>query len=167
MKVFRIIAITFSMMMSGCAVTNVMYDYDAGYDFSQLSRYNWLEMPVDYPVDYLSLQRVKAAVDKQLKNKGYSTATASPDFIVSLQGYKTTIRREPESTKYSSLTGQRLANEQFQEGMFTLTMIDAKTDRLIWEGHVKGLAGPYRSTENKVSKLDQTVSKLLASFPPH
>ena len=166
MKALKMLGTTLCIILSGCAVTNVSYDYDAGYDYAQLSSYSWLEMPLGYPVDQLAFQRVKTAVDRELQKKGFTSTAASPDFIVSLQGYKNTIRREPESTSYSSVTGQRTANEQFQEGMFTLTIFDAKTDRLIWQGHVKGLAGPYRSTENKVNKVEQTVAKMLAKFPP-
>ena len=99
MKLFKFLAISLCILMSGCAVHNVMYDYDPGFDYSQLNRYNWLQMPVDYPADHLAVQRVKAAVDKVLKNKGYSLNTTSADFVVSLQGYSTTIRREPESTR--------------------------------------------------------------------
>ena len=166
MKIRMFAAMCLGIVIAGCAVTGTGYDYDAGYDFSAVSSYDWLEMPVDYPADPFAAGRVKAAVDQQMAAKGFHRDTAAPDMILALEGYKTTIRREPESTSFSPVTGQRFADDQFQEGMFTLTMIDAKTDRLIWEGHAKGLAGPYRSTESRVQKTQETVAKLLAKFPP-
>jgi len=166
MKVCSIVLICLGYVMAGCAVTGTSYDYDAGYDFSSISSYSWLDMPFNYSADPLAVSRVKAAVDQQMKSKGYHLDPAAPNILISLEGYKSTVRREPESTRYSSLTGQRLANEQFQEGMFILTMIDAKTDRLVWEGHAKGLGGPYRSTESRAKKTEEVVTKLLAKFPP-
>ena len=167
MKLFHMaVILSLSIFVSSCAVIDVDYDYDAGFDFSNLSRYSWLEMPVDFPVDDYSIQRIKAAVNQQMKEKGFCLTTGSADFILSLQGYKDTVRQSPQSTSVSPVTGERSANEQFQHGMFTLTIIDTKTDRRIWQGHAKGVVSPNFSTEDKVKKTNEVVTKLLANFPP-
>jgi len=163
---FTIIALSFVFFVSGCSTIQVSYDYDAGYDFSNLSRYSWLEMPIDYSVDTFSFQRVKTAVDQRMKEKGLVLTTGSADFIVSLEGHKDTIRRTPQSTTTSQVSGHYTASEQFQEGMFTLTMIDATSNRLIWEGHGKGFAAPHLSAEDRIKKINDAVAKLLANFPP-
>jgi hypothetical protein len=168
MKLFHMaVILSLSILVSSCAVIDVDYDYDAGFDFSNLSRYSWLEMPVDFPVDDYSIQRIKAAVNQQMKEKGFCLTTGSADFILSLQGYKDTVRQSPQSTSVSPVTGERSASEQFQQGMFTLTIIDTKTDRRIWQGHAKGLSGPNLSTEDRVKKTNEAVAKLLSNFPPN
>ena len=165
-SIFSMIVLCLSILVSGCTVIKVDSNYDAGFDFSNLSHYSWLEMPVDFPVDNLSFRNVKTAIDQQMKNKGFSRTTGAADFIISLQGHKNTVRQAPQSTSASRVSGQYSANEQFQEGMFTVTIIDAKTDRLIWEGHAKGLVAPNLSTEDGVKKVNEAVAKLLADFPP-
>ena len=165
-SVFNIIVLCLSILVLGCTAIKVDSNYDAGFDFSNLSHYSWLEMPVDFPVDNLSSRNIKTAIDQKMKNKGFSLTTGAEDFIVSLQGYKNTVRRAPQSTGASQVSGQLLESEQFQDGMFTVTMIDAKSDRLIWEGHAKGLVAPYLSTEDRIKKVTETVAKLLADFPP-
>ena len=157
------IALFLGILISGCAVIDVDYDYDASYDFSNLNSYSWFEMPVDLPVDTFAMQRIKSAVDQQMKKKGFTQATGPADFIVSLQGYKNTVRQTPQSTRVS---GQLTANDQFQEGAFTLTMIDAKSDRLIWEGHGKGVVAPNLSTEERTQKVNEAIAKLLTNFHP-
>jgi hypothetical protein len=168
MKMFHMaVILSLSILVSSCAVIDIDYDYDAGFDFSNLSRYSWLEIPVDFPVDDYSIQRVKTAVNQQMKEKGYSLTTGPSDFILSLQGHKDTVRQSPQSTSASPVTGQRFASEQFQQGTFTLTIIDMKTDRRIWQGHAKGLSGPNLSTEDRVKKTNEAVAKLLSNFPPN
>ena len=160
--VFNIIVLCLSILVSGCTAIKVDSNYDAGFDFSNLSRYSWLELPVDFPVDNLSSRNIKTAIDQQMKNKGFSLTTGAEDFIISLQGYRNTVRRTPTT----QVSAQLSENEQFQDGMFTVTIIDAKSNRLIWEGHAKGLVAPYLSTEDRIKKVNETVAKLLADFPP-
>ena len=164
--VYMVVVLSLSILMSGCTVINVDYDYDAGFDFSNLSRYSWLEMPVDFRVDNFSIQRVKTAIDQQMKEKGFSLTTGPDDFLLSLQGYKDTVRQSSQHTSAPRVTGGRSANEQYQHGMFTLTIIDTKTDRRIWQGHAKGVVAPHLSTEDRVKKTNEIVAKLLTNFPP-
>lgn len=167
MKLFHgAIILSLCIFVSGCAVINTDYDYDAGFDFSDINSYTWLEMPIDFPVDQFSIQRVQTAVDQQMKAKGFTLTTGSADFLLSLQGYSDTVRQSPQSTGTSRVSGQRTAGEQFQHGSFTLTMIDLKTDHRIWQGHAKGVITPNLSTQDKVKKINETVAKLLADFPP-
>ncbi len=167
MKMFHMaVILSLSILMSGCMVINVDYDYDASFDFSNLSRYSWLEMPGDFPVDNFSTQRVKTAVDQQMKEKGFILTTGSGDFLLSLQGHKEAVRQSSQHTNVSRVTGERSASEQYQHGMFTLTIIDTKTDRCIWQGHAKGVVAPNLSTKDRVKKTNEVVAKLLANFPP-
>ena len=163
---FSIIVLCLSILVLGCTVIKVDSNYDAGFDFSNLSHYSWLEMSVDFPVNDLSFRNVKTTIDQQMKNKGYHLTTGVSDFIISLQGYKNTVRQAPQATGASRVGVEYSANEQFQNGKFTLTMIDAKRDRLIWEGHAKGLVAPNLSTEDRIKKVNEAVAKLLADFPP-
>lgn len=165
-SVFSIIVLCLSILVSGCTSIKVDSDYDAGFDFSNLSRYSWLEMPVDFMGDDFSRQRIKTAIDQQMKNKGYHLTTGVSDFIISLQGYKNTVRRTPQATGASRVGVEYSANEQFQDGKFTLTIIDAKRNRLIWEGHAKGLIAPNLSAEDRIKKVNKVVTELLANFPP-
>ena len=167
MKLFHMtVILSLSVLMAGCAAISVDYNYDASFDFSNLSSYNWLEMPMDFPIDHYSAQHIKTAVDRQMKEKGFRLMTGNPDFIISLQGQKDTVRQSPQSTSTSRVTGERKASEQFQHGTFTMTMIDAETDRLIWEGYAKGVIPPNLSMKDKIKKTNEVIADLLADFPP-
>jgi len=167
MKLFYMaVILSLSIFVSGCAVVNVDCDYDADFDFSTLSHYSWLEMPVDFPVDNFPIQRIKTAVNQQMKEKGFILMTGSADFLLSLQEHKDTVRQPSQNTRASRITGERPVNEQFQHGMFTLTIIDMKTDRRIWQGHAKGVIAPHFSAKDRVKKMNEVVAELLADFPP-
>ena len=162
----RVMTLSLCMLVSGCAVVQTDYNYDAGYDFSGLRQYSWLEMPIDFQIDHFSMQHIKTAIDRQLKIKGYTLTTEPGEFIISLQGYKDTVRQSPQSTSHSRVSGQRHAADQHQHGSFTITMIDTKTDRQIWQGYAKGVVAPTLSTREKAEKNNQIVATLLADFPP-
>jgi hypothetical protein len=163
MKLFYITAILSFGIFTGCAAISVDYSYNTSFDFSSLSRYSWLELPIDFPTDNFSAQNIRTAIDRQMEKKGFTLTTGAPDFILSLQGQKETVRRSPKST---AVSGELSASEQFQHGMFTLTIIDAKTDRLIWEGYAKGVLPPNLSTKGKVEKTNEVIANLLDDFPP-
>jgi hypothetical protein len=177
----------FSVVLSGCNSVSMNYDYDANFDFSTLKYYSWLEVPNDFPANEITINRIKNAVDQQLTMKGLEKSAESPDFRVSMLGFKDIIREGVVTgTTYSDYPGHRTNRRypgyrgygryeeferryevnEFEQGTLTLTMIDAARNALIWEGTVTMILEPERSTEYKQQKTQETIAKLLANFPP-
>lgn len=173
-----------SFLFSGCTSVSVNYDYDTNYDFSTLKQYRWLDIPKDFPANEIAIKRIKNAVDQQLQAKGFEQVSESPDFLVSMLGFRDVVWQGVVSgTVYSDYPGYpgyrryrgygrsaefetRYEVNEFEEGTLTLTVINAARSTLIWEGTAKTFLEPDRSTEYKEQKTQEIIAKLLANFPP-
>ena len=61
---------------------DVQHDYDQNVNFAGLKTYNWMEVPEQAGIDSAVVQRVKDAVNTQLKAKGLLMTTKNPDFLI-------------------------------------------------------------------------------------
>ena len=155
-------------------MTTVNYDYDTDFDFSNLRHYGWLDTPDDFPASEIVVQRIKNAVDQQMDAKGFKQVSESPDFLISLQGFRDIIRQGVErgtvyqgyNRGYNRGYDRRTEVYEYEEGTVTLTIINAEGDNLIWQGSATVIIEPDRSTEAKEKKTQEVVAKLLANFPP-
>lgn len=168
-----LIVLSLCLLLPGCSLTTVNYDYDRDFDFSSLKQYRWLEIPTDFPASEIVVQRITKAVDQQMQIKGFSKASESPDFLVSLQGFRDIIREGvARGTSYRGYRGYDRTYErrydvyEYEEGTLTLTVINAAGNNLIWQGSATGIIEPNRSPEAKDKNTQEVVTKLLASFPP-
>jgi hypothetical protein len=182
MKWFKAMNIlVLSFFLTGCASVSVNYDYDTNFDFSTLKGYRWLEVPADFPANAIAIQRIKHAVDQQMQAKGFEQVSDSPDFLISMLGFKDVIRQGVVTgTAYSDYPGYRgyrgygrsgsferqYEVNEFEEGTLTLTIINAARSALIWEGSATTFLEPDRSTEYKEQKTKEIIARLLSGFPP-
>ena len=161
------------MLLPGCSMTTTNYDYDRDFDFSSLKQYQWLEIPADFPATEIVIQRIKRAVDQHMEMKEFSQSADSPDFLISLQGFRDIIREGVErGTAYRGYRGydrtyeRRFDVYEYEEGTLTLTIINAAGNNLIWQGNATGTIEPNLSSEKREKRTQETVTKLLANFPP-
>ena len=176
-SVYTLVIFSLGFLLSGCSMTTVNYDYDTAFDFSNLTDYGWLDIPDDFPATEIVVQRIKKAVDTQMVAKGFKQVSESPDFLISLQGFRDIIRQGVESgTSYRGYQGysqgynrgygRRTEVYEYEEGTLTLTIINTAGDTLIWQGKATGIIEPDRSTEAKEKRTQEVVAKLLTNFPP-
>ena len=154
-------------------MTTVNYDYDMDFDFSNLKQYDWLDIPDDFPATEIVVQRIKNAVNQQMAAKGFNQVPESPDFQISLQGFRDIVSQGVQTgTSYRGYGGYNRGYEQqvsvyeYEEGTLTLTIINTASDTLIWQGKATDIIEPSLSTEAKEKKTQEVVAKLLANFPP-
>ena len=189
MKLLDAITILFlSLIVSGCSLPpKVESHYDSNFDFSTLKYYRWFELPGDVEAEELMIQRLRNAVDRQMETKGFKQNLESPDFFISMQGFKKTAmlvtgkgpsyqrgtaggtRKNPSA---DSLRGRQYRQtgysaNVYEEGKLTLTLINAANDQPVWEGIATGLIQSDTSPESREQRTHDTIARLLADFPPH
>ena len=175
---FTLVILALCLLIPGCSMTTVNYDYDTDFDFSNLRHYSWLDIPADFPASEIVVQRIKNAVDQQMDTKGFKQVSESSDFLISLQGFRDIVRQGVErGTVYQGYSrgynrgynrgyDRRLEVYEYEEGTLTLTIINTAGDNLIWQGSATGIIEPDRSVGSKEKKTQEVVTKLLANFPP-
>ncbi|MFZ9023376.1 MAG: DUF4136 domain-containing protein [Anaerohalosphaeraceae bacterium] len=181
--IYTIVILSLSLLLSGCSMTTVNYDYDMDFDFSNLKQYGWLDIPDDFPATEIVVQRIKNAVNQQMAAKGFNQVPESPDFQISLQGFRDIVSQGVQTgTSYRGYGGYNrgyggyrgydrgydrpVEVYEYEEGTLTLTIINAASDTLIWQGKATDIIEPSLSTEAKEKKTQEVVAKLLANFPP-
>jgi hypothetical protein len=155
------------MMSLCCFAREIRTDFDHHTNFSQYKTYSWAK--VDTP-DPLWNDRIKEAVDRQLRAKGWNEVPSGGD--VSIVAVGTTHEKPTLQTFYDGFDGWLWSGfadattyvENYTVGTLVIDMFDTNTKRLIWRGSASDvLSGKPEKDEKKV---DSAVSKLFEHFPP-
>ena len=160
MKFMSVVALS-GLLLAGCAsVAHVEKDQNA--NFSSYDSFAWVESKKNQDdsgktkVSDLTERRIREAVNAELAKTGWREAKQKPDVLIS---YDVLVERgvvEDNSPVYSQPTTRYVYNpytrrwvsvyypSQFlgydnsqrtvREGTITISIIDAKTDKTIWQG---------------------------------
>jgi hypothetical protein len=186
MKLARIaLSLTATAVLTSCATQRAHYDFDNSVDFAQYHHWAWLPEPKkqasgDHRIDNpLTMQRIEAAVERNLAAKGFERSESDADFEV---GYLVTVEKQLSSSgvggsfgfgRYSggsgvgmSFGGPQIQIREYEEGTLILDITDAGSDKLIWRGSSTSRLGEARTPEDSERIINRMVEEILANFPP-
>jgi len=171
------------MVVQGCSGITVSQDYDQGYDFSGLNTFAWKpNADKEYGLRNNALvdKRIRAAVVNNLLAKNFvHTDAGKPDFYIS---YNITIEQKIATSSartdvgvgiyggrsYSDVgyvTGSEVYT--YDLGTLLVDVTDVATDNLVWRGISTQLVSRHSNPEESTQRINETVGKMLAQFPPH
>lgn len=162
------------LLLSGCATIKYADDYKSGTDFSGLKTYSWRAITVDVAGTDKSL--LQQLVDEQLRAQGFVLAQTNADVLIDMQVFSRVSKGGNTSIgigiglpvgRNGSIglgTGQMLGKGK-QEGVILIDITQTSSNTLIWRGNAEGI--PLINFSLKAEqKLRESISKLLAPFPP-
>ena len=161
--------------VSCSTIYGVQYDYDQQTDFSNFKTYNWLPVPEKPDIDSLNMERVKKAVNNNLRTKGIMMTSDNPDFLIAAHlGHKEKVQVTnwgygygPYGRYWGGYWGPGgVSTYQYKEGELILDFVDAKTKKLIWRGVAKAEVDNINTPEKKDKLINSAVEKILEKFPP-
>jgi hypothetical protein len=129
----------------GCA-TAVNHSYDPLTNFAPLKTYAWVPGSAAYSQTGLVEANVQFLADAILGKKGFSRATATPDFVILVR---------PESYPVGG-------SESYELRILDLNVYRPDGRTLIWRGTASGSI----STDSASGDLKKAVEGILAAFPP-
>jgi len=149
-----------ALILTGCAsVAHVEKDNNA--DFSKYKTFSWIDRNGSEKQDHnhrndLMEQNIRAAVSQELQKEGWRESKNRPDILVSFDVLVEKSVKQQNDPVYSRSYSRTFFNpytrryfnvfypSQFQgydnyevpikEGTVTITMIDADTDKMVWQG---------------------------------
>jgi hypothetical protein len=153
------VAVLSTLLFASCSVTTHL-ETAAGVNFNNYKTFGWAnvsgERKEDIADNDIVDNNIKNAISKQLENKGWKETTKSPDVILDynvMVEKKVSQASEPvysyPFTHYyynrwrhrmgyiyypNDLVGYHSYNIPFKQGTLTVNMVDAKTNKLIWQG---------------------------------
>ncbi len=153
LKSLAVLAIA-GMFLASCTAT-AFVEKDETVDFSNLNSYSWLEKE-NSNVNSMLENNIKQAVNQELAKSGWKQVNNRPDVLISYDVLIERAVREETTPVYSRSYTRQYYNpytrrwstiyypSQFlgydrtetpvREGTITVTLIDAKTDKTIWQG---------------------------------
>ena len=162
--------ITFALALTSCASSEVRSYVAPGVNLREHRTYNWVGDDIRSTGDprldnnRFFQERVQAAVEKQLSDRGFDK-TAAPELLIR---YRATVKQDvyisrPESVDVSC-DGCR--PEVYDAGTLLIDLVDARTKRLLWRGWAEGsIDGVIDDQKWMEQRIDETVARILKTLP--
>ena len=181
------IAIGIALYATGCAST-AHVEKDKAADLSRYKTYGWLDQngsknaQADHRNDILE-KNIRNAVDEHLQKKGYVQTSSSPDLLISSdllveknqKESRDAVYTDPYTRTYynartgrynsfyfpSQFAGYENYSTTVKEGTVTVTLIDARTDKAVWQGWATRELDKGAVTSKDINK---NVSSIFKKF---
>jgi len=166
-----------AVLVSACASPKVGYDYDRGIDFTAYRTYEWMPdsggPTGDKRIDNdLVNARIRAAVDGQLREKGYTNPAAGlPDFYVTYQAAVTDMMKGASTQRYIGDRATGLYTtvsdvHPYKDGALLVDIVDGATQKLVWQGTASAEIDPALSARERDERIARVVKAMFDHFPP-
>jgi hypothetical protein len=159
--------------LAACSTVKIAADYDRQADFSKYKTYKLNPSNLSEVLGQLNADRVINAVEKELKLKGFSPSD-SPDVIVDVH-IKTQQRQEATATttgmgpygyRWGGYSTTSIDYNEYTEGTMFITLIDASTERIAWQGTGSKTLDETASAQKREESIQYSVQQILSQYPP-
>ena len=169
--------ITLLLILDACSSAQVGYDFDRGADFSRYRTYAWMSSAQQTTGDKrldssLVNARIRAAVDAQLRAKGYlASPNGSPDFLIAYHAGMKDMMKGASTQNYIGDRGHGTFTtisdiQPYHEGTLTIDIVDAASGQLIWQASATADVEQSLGPEERDARIKSVVRAMLAHFPP-
>lgn len=179
------LALVFSFVFAGCAST-AHIEKDPSADFSRYKTYAWIDKAKDDSTKTTDILEgtVKVVVNAELqKMTGWKESATRPDLLLSYDVLVERSVRDQNDPVYSRSYTRTFYNPragryfnvyyppqfigydnygvQVQEGTVTISMIDTRTDKTVWQGWTTDQIDSRRMRSKEVEAAVKTIFKNL------
>lgn len=177
----RLLTTAFLLLaLAACATPRVFTDHDPNAPFSRYHSYSWREKAEKAPP--LVAQRIVAAVDAQLRAKGWTLVPEGGDIalaahVASRQEYELdTFYDDPFWGGWGwhghwghywgapRLGFDTTRVRSYTVGTLVLDMFDTQTKQAVWRGTAEGTVP--KKPEKLTADIQTAVAKMFEDFPP-
>ncbi|MEP7254989.1 MAG: DUF4136 domain-containing protein [Ferruginibacter sp.] len=180
-------AVTLVILFTGCA-GNAHIEKDKSADFSKYHTYAWVEKPEEKATkknrrNELTEANMRNSVNEQLQKIGWKEAGENPDIMINYELLVERNQKEQKDPVYSQsytrsyynrytgkvntfyYPGQFVGYDSYsttvKEGTVTITMIDNRTDKTVWQGWT---TSELMSSKITGKEIDQSVKTIFRKF---
>ena len=157
--------------LSSCSPFQVRSDYAETANFSTYKTYK-LRID-DLKLNDIDKDRVLNELSKQLQSKGLSSGE-NPDLIINVKANHKKVT-DIQTSRPMGMYGWggawgcgvgmgRTWTDNYNQGGLTIDLIDAKTQKLVWQGIGNGIAVDAPRTKQK--QIPEIVAEIMANYPP-
>lgn len=170
-KYFIYAALSATLGLTSCSPFQVRSDYAETANFGNYHTYK-LRID-DLKLNDIDKDRVLNELSKQLQSKGLSVGE-NPDLIVNVKANHKQVHDIQSASPYGiygfggrfgwGFGMSRTWNDTYNTGSLIVDMIDAKTQKLVWQGIGEGIS--VDSPKAKQKEVPEIVGEIMANYPP-
>lgn len=165
------ILISAALGLASCSPFNVRTDYSETANFNMYKTYK-LRID-DLKLNDIDQDRVLNEISKQLQMKGL-TVSNTPDLIVNIKANHKKVTDINQGGNYGAfgwggpfsygIGMSRTWSSNYNQGALMLDLIDARTQKLVWQGIGSGISVDAANAKQK--QIPQIVAEIMAKYPP-
>lgn len=179
------IAASVVILLASCGTT-AHIEKDDRADFSRYRSFAWLDKEGNGPKDHhfqndLTEQRIREAVNKELEKTGWKEVKNKPDVLLNYDVLVERNTRETSNPVYtrpysrlvynpytrryttlyypSQLAGYERDERPVREGTVTISMIDTKTNKTVWQGWTTDEVNSRNLTTREIQNSVRSIFK--------
>ena len=181
-----IISLLFFLTVRCGSTISVTSDYDKGVDFKKYKTFSFYHLKTTGEVSQVNADRLVNAIVLEMKGKGFVESSDNPDLLINAvtvltekeavsvsseyYGYRGYYRPYAYGYGYGYGTGYPVENTaavnsyNYRDGTIMIDILEAKSEKLIWEG--TGTAEINTKPSDPAKVISYAVAKIMESFPP-
>ena len=163
MRNIALFVIVFLLLMSSSVFSQDVYSYfDHAADFLSFKTYKWVSLQSVAPIDKLTDEQIKAALDAGLARKGLTKVNSdgTADLLI---GYQTS---ELIDEKFARFPTSDSSPWTITTGDLAIDMYTPAGHNLVWRGVASKTLDPKAKPEKRQKNLDKAIAKLMKNYPP-
>ena len=171
MKKYLFLVLIATLGLSSCSPFQVRSDYAETANFTTYKTYK-LRID-DLKLNDIDKDRVLNELSKQLQSKGLSSGE-NPDLIINVKANHKKVTDIQTSRPMGmwgfggpwgwGFGGGTTWSSNYNQGGLTIDLVDAKTQKLVWQGIGNGISVDAPRTKQK--QIPEIVAEIMANYPP-
>ncbi|QCX52601.1 DUF4136 domain-containing protein [Elizabethkingia sp. JS20170427COW] len=173
MKKLALLALVSILSLGACSPFQVRSDYDQSVSFNQYKTYNIRQN--DLKLNDIDRGRVIQAIRQQMQARGFQYSE-NPDLIINIKATHKQIQDVQTTSPwgfgwgfgwggpYWGMGYNRTYTDIYNQGALTLDFVDARTQKLVWQGIGSGLN--VDNPKSKAKQIPEIVAEILKTYPP-
>jgi hypothetical protein len=190
-KIQWIMGLTIAMVILAACGRTAYVQKDTNVDLSKIQTYSWVKTQTDKEsksnngkTDDLTARKIRESIDRNLQAKGWREVNRNPDvylvYDVMIENEDVRVQRPVYSESFtrwffnprnrrwvpvfypSRVMGYDEQTRQVKEGTLTLTMLDADTDKTIWQGWTTSELNGRKLTDKEIDGKVKAIVKKIA-----
>jgi len=157
--------------LTSCSPFQVRSDYAETANFNSYKTYK-IRID-DLKLNDIDKDRVLNELSRQLQSKGLSSGE-NPDLIVNVKANHKKVTDITTNSPYGmygwggpfgwGIGMNRTWSSNYNEGALIVDLIDAKTNKLVWQGIGSGIS--VDSPKAKQKQIPEIMAEIMANYPP-
>lgn len=171
----RWLALTFSLLLAGCAAP-VVVDHRSGADFDDYQNYAIVSPDSDRESLSLDSQRIEEALRQQLKGHPLTAATSADTADLLVRYRLVPIEKFKGSSfqfglgwfgsGYGVSTTTPVEGETSKEYKLQVALVDRVDKQVVWEATSRDTLYPDLDSQKRRDRINTMVAEMLKRYPP-